>query len=109
MEKQAGSEAEKRNPYEAGEGLWYHGLLVTRITEKGSEGWQVVAVSGWEGRADGVRPGGTPSTSRAFQLQGSRRAFPATPDHFHPLDPQVPAHTMTTGARDAPSAHTTTS
>lgn len=26
MEKQAGSEAEKHNPYEAGEGLWYHTL-----------------------------------------------------------------------------------
>lgn len=52
MEKQAGSEAEKHNPYVAGEGLWYHGLMGARITEKRSESWQLVASS------RGVRLGG---------------------------------------------------
>lgn len=82
MEKQAGSEAEKHNPYEAREGLWHHGLLVPRITEMGSEGWQLIASS------RGVRLGRKGQWGRAMgwgqeapcqPLQGSRSAFPATP------------------------------
>lgn len=45
MEKQADSEAERHKPYVAGEGLWYHGLLGARITEKRSESWQLVTSS----------------------------------------------------------------